>query len=87
MTLNKALKIFVVGWFGLLAILNVAIIAGTILSIPSYRDMPFTGILLALLILFFLNAVLGMPALAAEWWRSMRIAKTRFAILRRYERS
>lgn len=85
--LDKALKIFVVGWFGLLAILNIAIIADTILSIPSYRDMPFTGILLALLTLFFLNAVLGTPALAAEWWRSMRIAKTRSAVLRRYARS
>jgi hypothetical protein len=45
---------------------------------------PRSTILLFLLVWFLVDAVLLMPALAAEWLRSVRIARARFHILAKY---
>lgn len=81
MTLNKVLGTFALSWTVLLAILNIALI---VLAIPSIFLGNGPRAMLAFLFflaLILIDLVLATPALAAEWLRSIRIAKARLWIL------
>jgi hypothetical protein len=80
---DKALKILALAWTALILIANIIVVGGALLRVRSFLvgPAPFAIILLFVLFLFLVDAVLLMPALAAEWFRSMMIAKTRFAVL------
>lgn len=83
-TLNKVLKIFALSWAALLAIPNIVLVIALLADIKGLAQMPSGDVFVMFLVLLSVDAVLCMPALAAEWWRSMRIAKTKFAVLERH---
>lgn len=84
MTLNKVLKIFALSWAALLAIPNLILVITLLSDIKGLARMTSRDLLVLFFVLLSIEALLYMPALAAEWWRSVRIAKTRFAVLARH---
>jgi len=84
-TLNKVLKIFALSWVALIAIPNIALVVSVLADVKTIARLPSAGLLGFPLVLLSIDAVLCMPALAVEWWRSMRIAKAKFAALSRHE--
>jgi hypothetical protein len=85
LTLNKALKAFSLIWITLLAIPNIIVVGALLASIKDLaaQSQFLTTLPLLLLVLFLIDAVFCTPALAAEWLRSIRIAKSKFPLLRK----
>lgn len=84
LTVNKTLRVFALVWIVLLAIPNAVVLVIVLLS--AKRDgWPVSVVLVFLFCLLLVDAVLSTPALAAEWFRSIRIARARLRILRKYQ--
>jgi ABC-type transport system involved in multi-copper enzyme maturation permease subunit len=75
---NKALGIFALCWVAVVAVLNIAAVTSILVN---SRDLTAASNLrmaiFLLIVLLLLDAVLCTPALAAEWLRSMRIARVK----------
>jgi hypothetical protein len=76
--MNKALGIFALCWVAVVAILNVAVISSILLTSRGFMAASnLRMIIFLLLVLLVVDAILCTPALAAEWLRSMRIARVK----------